>query len=197
VVKLWGDGKGNFVTRGRFASAAVRGTRWLTQETCAGTLIVVQRGVVAVRDLRRHKTVLVSAGHRYLARARGRVSGTARVFFFDNIGELIPASGPDYYAAIRPSTIFINPDGSWAVIRLHWTGWGSRVARGKGTSSASNGVPNLAEGKRIETPATITLSNRGRFRGHRVYRCFHLTVPPPATSFRRCLKKTGRSYVFE
>ena len=27
--KLWGDGKGKFRTKGRYAAATVRGTRWL------------------------------------------------------------------------------------------------------------------------------------------------------------------------
>ena len=32
--KLWGDGKGKFRTKGRYAAATVRGTRWLVQDTC-------------------------------------------------------------------------------------------------------------------------------------------------------------------
>ena len=43
--KLWGDGKGKFRTKGRYAAATVRGTRWLTQDTCAGTLVRVTQGV--------------------------------------------------------------------------------------------------------------------------------------------------------
>jgi hypothetical protein len=67
--KLWGSGKGKFRTSGKYSSATVRGTIWLTQDECDGTLVKVKRGVVAVRDLRRHKTVNVKAGHSYLARA--------------------------------------------------------------------------------------------------------------------------------
>jgi hypothetical protein len=40
----------------------------VVEDTCRGTLTIVTNGVVAVRDFRRHKTVLVRAGHRYLAR---------------------------------------------------------------------------------------------------------------------------------
>src|SRR5262249_5227081 len=36
--KLWGDGSGSFRTRGQYSSATVRGTRWLTQDTCTTTL---------------------------------------------------------------------------------------------------------------------------------------------------------------
>jgi len=71
VRRLFGDGKGSFRTRGRNAAATVRGTRWGTQDRCDGTLVIVQRGRVSVRDLVRHRTVLVRAGHAYLARRRG------------------------------------------------------------------------------------------------------------------------------
>jgi hypothetical protein len=70
--RLWGDGHGKFRTRGRHGAATVRGTRWLTEERCAGTLVRVSRGVVGVRDFARHRTVEVPAGHRYLARASKR-----------------------------------------------------------------------------------------------------------------------------
>lgn len=46
----------------------MRGTSWLTQDTCAGTLTKVLVGVVEVRDFTTHKTVFVRAGHSYLAR---------------------------------------------------------------------------------------------------------------------------------
>jgi hypothetical protein len=68
---LWGDGKGSFRTKGKYSSATVRGTKWLVQDSCAGTLTRVARGVVAVSDRVRHKTVTVRAGHSYLARPRG------------------------------------------------------------------------------------------------------------------------------
>jgi hypothetical protein len=68
--KLWGNGKGKFRTNGKYSSATVRGTIWLTTDRCDGTLTTVKHGTVSVRDLRRHKTVTVKAGHSYLARAR-------------------------------------------------------------------------------------------------------------------------------
>jgi hypothetical protein len=69
--KLWGNGKGKFRTNGKYSSATVRGTVWLTTDRCDGTLTTVKRGTVSVRDLRRHKTVTVKAGRSYLARAGG------------------------------------------------------------------------------------------------------------------------------
>jgi len=71
VRKLWGSGKGKFTTRGRYSSATVRGTKWLTQDRCDGTLTRVLQGIVRVRDLRLRKNVDVRAGRSYLARAPG------------------------------------------------------------------------------------------------------------------------------
>lgn len=66
---LWGsDDRGRFQTRGRGSVATVRGTRWLTQDTCAGTLTRVVAGAVAVRDLRTGRTTVVTRGHQHLAR---------------------------------------------------------------------------------------------------------------------------------
>jgi hypothetical protein len=71
VRRLWGsDHHGRFRTRGSNSIATVRGTQWVTTDRCDGTLTSVKRGTVSVRDLRRHKTVTVKAGHSYLARAR-------------------------------------------------------------------------------------------------------------------------------
>lgn len=68
-VHLWAeDHHGRYRTRGQNSVATVRGTRWLTVERCDGTLTHVSRGAVSVRDLHRHRTVLVKAHHSYLAR---------------------------------------------------------------------------------------------------------------------------------
>ncbi len=66
--RLWGNARGRFRTRGRYSSGAVRGTRWLVEDSCEGTLTVVRRGRVAVRDFGRGTTTVVGAGERYLAR---------------------------------------------------------------------------------------------------------------------------------
>ena len=69
VRRLWGNGKGRFTTKGRYSSATVRGTHWLVQDRCDGTLTRVLRGVVKVQDFRGHKTISVRAGQTYLAKA--------------------------------------------------------------------------------------------------------------------------------
>ena len=44
--KLWGNGKGKFRTSGKYSSATVRGTIWLVEDRCEGTLTKVTRGTV-------------------------------------------------------------------------------------------------------------------------------------------------------
>ncbi|MDX6485699.1 MAG: hypothetical protein QOF43_852, partial [Gaiellaceae bacterium] len=68
--KLWGDGKGKFRTKGTYSAATVRGTKWLVQDSCAGTLTQVKVGVVSVRDDVTHKTITLRAGKRYTAKPR-------------------------------------------------------------------------------------------------------------------------------
>jgi hypothetical protein len=71
VRKLWAqDAGGRFRTHGRNSVATVRGTKWVTTDTCAGTRTTVTEGAVSVRDVRRGRSVLVRAGHSYLARTR-------------------------------------------------------------------------------------------------------------------------------
>ena len=68
VRRLWGDGKGRFRTRGKHGAATVRGTKWLTQDSCDSTLVRVKRGTVTVRDFAKKKTVVVKKGKSYVAR---------------------------------------------------------------------------------------------------------------------------------
>jgi uncharacterized repeat protein (TIGR01451 family) len=69
VRRLWGNGTGRFRTSGRFSSATVRGTIWLTEDRCDGTRTKVLRGTVAVLDAVLKRKVLVGPGESYLARA--------------------------------------------------------------------------------------------------------------------------------
>jgi hypothetical protein len=69
--RLWGhDDHGNFRTRGGNSVATVRGTVWYVEDRCAGTLTRVSQGKVSVYDSARHRTVIVRAGHSYLARTK-------------------------------------------------------------------------------------------------------------------------------
>ena len=72
VRRLWGQGSGKFRTQGRFASATVRGTTWLTNDRCDGTQVQVTTGTVTVRDLVQKRDVPVTAPGTYFAKARKR-----------------------------------------------------------------------------------------------------------------------------
>ena len=75
VRKLWGKDKdGRFRTRGRRAAAVVRGTVWLVEDRCDGTMTRVREGAVVVRDLRTGRKKLVKAGGKHLVRAPARRS---------------------------------------------------------------------------------------------------------------------------
>jgi hypothetical protein len=66
---LWGEGAGLFRTEGRYASATIRGTTWLTDDRCDGTLVRVTKGAVTVRDVSKRKSLALKAPKQYLARA--------------------------------------------------------------------------------------------------------------------------------
>jgi hypothetical protein len=69
---LFSSVSGRFRTRGRSASATVRGTKWTMTDTCSGTLTVVKSGSVVVRDFAKRKNVRLKKGQRYMARAPKR-----------------------------------------------------------------------------------------------------------------------------
>ena len=65
---LWStDNHGRFSTRGQNSIATVRGTSWITVDRCDGTFTWVVRGQVVVHDTEQHRSVVVNAGHGYLA----------------------------------------------------------------------------------------------------------------------------------
>jgi hypothetical protein len=67
--QLWGTGHGgSFETSGRYAAATVLGTRWLTKDTCTGTLVRVVSGEVRVTDLVTHRTLTLHAPQSFLAK---------------------------------------------------------------------------------------------------------------------------------
>ena len=72
IRRLWGKGKGRFRTRGKHAAALVRGTTWLVEDRCDGTLVAVRVGSVTVSDFAKRKRLVLRKGKRYLARPRGR-----------------------------------------------------------------------------------------------------------------------------
>lgn len=129
-------------------------------------------------------------GNASAPRAAGPIS------FYGDMGNIISSHNP---LLVRPSTILLAEDGSVALVHLRWSGWGTRVARATGVWSASSCTPNCATGKRMKSPARVTLSNPGRVLGHTVYRCFQLTPPHPkrdAWSARECIQRQGGIYAY-
>ena len=70
---------GRFSTRGNYSAATVRGTQYSVADTCAGTLTTVTRGSVVVNYFRRHRNIVVTAGHAFLAKASGGPSSVVTV----------------------------------------------------------------------------------------------------------------------
>lgn len=66
---LWSRAAGRFSTHGRYSATTVRGTKWLTEDRCDGTLTRVTRGRVVVFDRVKKRNVRVRAGRSYLAKA--------------------------------------------------------------------------------------------------------------------------------
>jgi hypothetical protein len=67
---LHASAKGKFTTRGRYAAATVRGTKWGISDRCDGTLVRDRTDSVVVTDFVHHKTVTLHAGQSYLAKKR-------------------------------------------------------------------------------------------------------------------------------
>lgn len=145
--------------------------------------------------------VLVAAAVGILARpaAGGLVHFAANpITFYGDIGNVINSRYRKNPLLIRPSELFLTEDGSVALVDLRWSGWGKSRAHAVGVWSASNCLPNCAVGKRTTSPARLTLSSPGLIFGHRVYRCFELSVASrPQTRERECIRRQGTFYGYK
>jgi hypothetical protein len=72
IRRIWGKGKGRFRTKGRYASAAVRGTWWLTEDYCKYSLVRVREGSVTARNLISGKYRVVKAPKTFIVGPRPR-----------------------------------------------------------------------------------------------------------------------------
>ena len=70
--RLWGRGRGRWRTRGRRGSASVRGTVWMTEDTCKGTRFKVRSGKVYIRDFTNGRRLFLTKGQIYLAAPKKR-----------------------------------------------------------------------------------------------------------------------------
>lgn len=127
------------------------------------------------------------------ALAGGASSGTGRIGFYGDIGNMIGSRNP---LLVRPSQLLLVEDGSVALVHLRWSGWGTKVARAGGMWSASDCTPSCASGKLTTSPARLTLSSPGMVDGRLVYRCFRIDPPHPSRDIEdhACLRPQGSSY---
>jgi hypothetical protein len=176
---LWGNAHGNFETGGRYASATVGGTKWLTEDSCQGTNVKVVRGVVAVEDLKTHHTTSVSAGHSLLvgsgvkpAKAKPRVGG-------------VWMSGPGctglHEFRQHPTDFPFFCNGAAVVEKAHWSNWGK--PRATAQAILNEAVPNAHDGlenaPRLRTPVTVIDSHLKICKGHRAYTSVVLKLHHP------------------
>lgn len=72
IRQLWGNAHGNYTTKGRYGSASVSGTKWLTQDRCDGTYVLVTKdNVFVVAYAHPHHKHNVHQGHHFLVPAPG------------------------------------------------------------------------------------------------------------------------------
>jgi hypothetical protein len=70
VRQLWGKARGLFTTQGRFSAATIRGTTWLVEDRCDGTLTTAVDDVVDVADFVKNRTITLQPGESYLAQPK-------------------------------------------------------------------------------------------------------------------------------
>ncbi len=69
--RVWGSGHGNYKTAGRGGTGSVRGTTWLTKDTCRGTFFKVTDGIgITVFDFDLRQAFDLGPGQSYFARNR-------------------------------------------------------------------------------------------------------------------------------
>jgi hypothetical protein len=119
VRQLWGqDRHGRFRTRGHNGQATVRGTHWLTQDRCDGTLFRVVKGAIAVRARGVRKQVVLRAGQHYLPGRASAASGRTRAGCRPNPRQAArpppPAGGSGGARPARPARCPPHPpSGRW------------------------------------------------------------------------------------
>lgn len=161
--RLWGDAHGNFQTGGHYATVTVRGTKWLTEDICHGTLVKVARGTVQVNDLINHRTVSVTAGHSYLASALTTPKNKVPV-----LGHATFRTRGFGHAHPREIS-FGGADPVFVVEDIHWTRWGPPRAVGDGTGwYLPPGIKSISEGH--AAPAKVIAYDLGTCHGKLAYR---------------------------
>ena len=143
VRRLWGrDRGGRFRTFGRHSQATVRGTRWLTKDTCAGTLTVVTQGAVVVRDFARHRNGRREGGPP-LPRAHARKRRAQAALAHERARRPSPANRRRRLAALAAWRWPPAPSGSRPASRARSPRWSARRSRPASTCAAQEAVDGL------------------------------------------------------
>jgi hypothetical protein len=72
IRQLWGNGHGKYTTKGRYGSASVSGTIWVTEDLCDGTLIkAIKDNVIVVSFAHPHIKHNVRQGQSFFIPAPG------------------------------------------------------------------------------------------------------------------------------
>ncbi len=128
----------------------------------------------------------------------GRARASGQVVFYADVANLVP--GTPFLTnvpRVRPKMVLLIEDGSAVLEKLHWSSWGGTVARATGILSASNCVPDCAQGKRTTDRAQFVVSQRRHLFGRTVYSCYQLTDPTAPQTYDACLKHAhGNPYFF-
>ena len=75
----------------------------------------------------------------------------------------------------RPEQIMLTcADGGMIVTDIKWQTWDSRGATGTGTYSQNMCEPNCAEGKRVDVPVIVNLSELFEYKGRNVLRALDI-----------------------
>jgi hypothetical protein len=139
-------------------------------------------------------SALLSAGSADASRARA----SRQVVFYTDLANLVPGVAPlKNVPQVRPVKVLLIEDGSSILEKLRWSSWGGTVARATGILSASNCVPDCAQGKRTNDKVQFVLSQRRHLFGRTVYSCYKLTDPKAPRTYHDCLKHShGNQYYY-
>lgn len=77
--------------------------------------------------------------------------------------------------AYKPKVLQVAGEGSFYVGKVHWSFWGSRVARGRGIGAQDDCEPDCATGTFHRAPSRIRLWRPRRKCGHAVWTRMTLT----------------------
>jgi hypothetical protein len=100
VRQLRGDAHGDYTTKGRYGSAAVSGTIWLTQDRCDGTYVrVTKDNVIVVAYAHPHRRHNIRHGHHIRPRSRLLIRPASPWRAPGDLGAMAPSAPPTSYGS--------------------------------------------------------------------------------------------------